>query len=437
MSPLERLDDVPALLESKSVPGLTLAYITDDDADPVTHVWGVASTADDRPVTTDTVFRAGSVSKPVTAFAALRLAADGHLDLDADVNTLLHSWRLPAVEGWQPVVTTRMLLAHVAGTSGWGDSAGYDDTEPPASLVDVLEGRGDMPALTFHALPNVMWLYSSGGYLVVQLVITDVMGVPFPEAIRKLVFQPLGMTSSTFEAPLPVRWRAVAADGHLDGRAVPAPPIKDPAMADGGMWTTPSDLMLLARAINTNAVPEMLVGHPVERRMGLGLFLNDYHGVRWWSHDGSVPGFECHLGGAAETGFAVAAMTNAPEGASVAGEVAGLLGALYGPGRPAIRPLTWDGIAAAIRMNNHNLKAVGTYRLPGGGEVVLTAAPPDKWGQQGIELTLPGQPTIPLAWPVTDGRWRVPGFETMVIFDPPDGLRFLHGGQEVRAERVR
>ncbi len=87
-------------------------------------------------------------------------------------------------------------------------------------------------------------------------------------------------------------------------------------------------------------------------------------------------------------------------------------------------------------MNTHKLQAVGTYRLLGGGEVVLGAVPPDKWGQRLIELTLPGQPTVPLNWPVTDGQWRVPGFETILVFDPPDRLRFVQSGREVIAERV-
>jgi CubicO group peptidase (beta-lactamase class C family) len=302
--------DVSALMRASGVPGLSLAYLKDSSAGPTAEAWGVASKADNRPVTPATVFRAGSLSKPVTAFAALRLARKGHLDVDADVNSLLKSWQIPLVGGWRPAVSVRMLLAHVAGTSGWGDERGYGDGGPPESLIDVLEGRGDTPPLTFHTLPNVMWHYSSGGYHLLQLLVTDVTGASFEKAVRELVLDPLEMSSTTFESPLPQRFRAVAADGHIDGRVIAAGTTRDPAVAAQGMFTTPSDLMRLARAINAKTAPEMLVGHPVEPRMGLGLFLNQETGRNWWSHSGSVPGFECLMGGVAEAGFAWAALAN-------------------------------------------------------------------------------------------------------------------------------
>ena len=98
--------------------------------------------------------------------------------------------------------------------------------------------------------------------------------------------------------------------------------------------------------------------------------------------------------------------------------------------------LLWEGIAAAIRMNEHHLTAAGTYRLASGLNVVLTATPPDQWGQRSIELTLPGQPTVQLAHPFADGQWRFPGLEAVLVFEPPDTLRFLQAGREVVARRV-
>jgi CubicO group peptidase (beta-lactamase class C family) len=147
------LADAGALMTERDVPGLSLAYCQDASSEPETKVWGVASRTDNRPVSAGTVFRAGSLVKPVTAFAVLPLARRGHLDLDADVNSLLSSWTVPSVGGWKPAVSARMLLAHVAGTSGWGDNRGYGDEDPPETLVEVLEGRGDTPPLTFHTLP--------------------------------------------------------------------------------------------------------------------------------------------------------------------------------------------------------------------------------------------------------------------------------------------
>jgi len=436
VSDLESLDEVPGLLADHGVPGLSLAFVTGPGAAPVTGAWGSASAGSSRPVTPETVFRAGSVSKPATAFAALALAGQGRLDLDADVNSLLRSWKVPPAGGWQPVVTTRMLLAHVAGTSGWEPGAGYAGAEPPESVTDVLAGRGDSPALTFHALPNVMWNYSSGGYLVVQLLISELTGLAFPEAMTELVLGPLGMSSTTFQTPLQGRFRSLAADAHVEGKApVPGGRRHDPAMAHAGMWTTPRDLMALAAAISASA-PQMLTGHPAEARMGTGLFLNSGSGITWWSHSGSVPGFECVLAGVAGAGFAVAAMTNSAAGFAVARDAADLVSRLHGPGPLRLGTLTGEGIGAAVRMNSHHLSALGTYRLPGGSLVALTATEPDRWNQHKIEITLPGQPRVELSWPFTDGHWTIPGIGALVVYEPPDELVFHQNGRSVRAKRV-
>jgi hypothetical protein len=198
-------------------------------------------------------------------------------------------------------------------------------------------------------------------------------------------------------------------------------------MAHAGMWTTPRDLMALAAAISASA-PQMLTGHPAEARMGTGLFLNSGSGITWWSHSGSVPGFECVLAGVAGVGFAVAAMTNSADGFAVARDAADLVSRLHGPGPLRLGTLTGEGIGAAVRMNSHHLSALGTYRLPGGPLVALTATEPDRWNQRKIEITLPGQPRVELSWPFTDGHWTIPGIGALVVYEPPDDWSFIRTG---------
>lgn len=166
------------------------------------------------------MFQAGSVSKAVTACAAYRLAANGRLDLDADVNEVLTSWRLPRVGPWPPAVSLRQLLAHVAGVGGsWGDGSARD--EPVTPLFEVLAGTVTAPPVVLEALPGLTWAYSGGGYQIVAQVVCDVTGQAFDEATAELVLGPAGMTASTFRQPLPARLERAAAYGHQSGVPVP------------------------------------------------------------------------------------------------------------------------------------------------------------------------------------------------------------------------
>lgn len=395
--PLETLDDVLGQLEAMGVPGLSLAYLRGDEIDA--GAWGDG-------ISTDTMFAAASIAKPVLAYAALELAARGGLDLDVDVNGVLTSWKVPPVEGWQPVVTMRMLLAHIGG---FGDTGGQDVPEPP-----------------MWALPNLLATYSNAGYALAAQVVCDAIGVrELDDAMRELVLEPLDMASTTFGEPPAGR----AAEGHALGAPVTFPRRR----WEIHMWTTPSDLMRFARTVNARAHPEMLDGHPIEPRMGLGLFLTSHDGIDWWSHGGSALGFESMLCGCAAASFAAVAMTNASGGTLCALDVLRIVSTQHGPGPIVLDHISTDGRAAWARMTEVNKQAAGAYTLPSGHPVVLGLAP-KVWGQDEIVLTLPGQPPIELKR-VIDGMWRVPGFDTYLVYEAPDVIRFLQGGRAIRATR--
>jgi CubicO group peptidase (beta-lactamase class C family) len=185
----------------------------------------------------DTLFQAGSISKPVTALAALELVACGELDLDDDVNGWLTGWQVPGPDR----VSLRQLLGH---TSGLGVSfyPGYPQGADAPTLRQSLDG--EPPAATkpvrVTAAARGKFGYSGGGYAVVQQLITDVTGRPFAAAAQDLVLGPLGMTSSTFAQPLPADLRRQAArpDWHVY-----------PESAAAGLWTTAGDLGRFACAV--------------------------------------------------------------------------------------------------------------------------------------------------------------------------------------------
>ena len=129
------------LMEKIRVPGVSVAVIKDFQVHWAKG-YGTADVTAGTPVTTDTLFQAASISKPVAAMAALRLVQDGKLSLDADVNSLLKSWKLePGEHTRDRPVTLRALLSH---TSGLGDGfgfPGYRPGDPVPSVVQILERR--------------------------------------------------------------------------------------------------------------------------------------------------------------------------------------------------------------------------------------------------------------------------------------------------------
>jgi CubicO group peptidase (beta-lactamase class C family) len=224
------------------VPGVSLAIIENFR---IVHArgYGVTEFGGRTPVDTSTLFQAGSISKPVFATGALKLVEQGKLALDEDVNLKLKSWRVPDTS-WNATekVTLRRLLTHSAGLTVWG-FPGYASTVRVPTVVEVLDGKGNTPAVRNDTLPGARWLYSGGGYTIAQLLATDVTGEPFPALMQRLVLAPAGMIHSTYANPLPQEHARSAASGHEQVDTPVAGRYHTyPEMAAAGLWTTAPDL---------------------------------------------------------------------------------------------------------------------------------------------------------------------------------------------------
>ena len=117
-------------------PGVSIALIDDFELGWAGG-FGTQRRGEENAVSADTLFQAASISKSVFALAVMRLAKSRKIDLDADVNDYLVSWRVPEHRGWQPQVTLRQLLSHTAGMTEHG-FAGYPTSEPWPTLTEVL-----------------------------------------------------------------------------------------------------------------------------------------------------------------------------------------------------------------------------------------------------------------------------------------------------------
>ena len=336
-------------MKAMNVNGVSLAVIENYEI-AWAKGYGLADVASKRPVTADTLFQAGSISKPVAALAALSLVEQGKVKLDEDINSYLKSWKVPENEFTrEQKVTLRRILSHMAGLTG-PSFQGYSAASPVPTVPQILDGLkpANSPAVRVDLVPGTRFRYSGGGYIVAQLMMTEVTGEPFPDLMKRTVLSKAGMRQSTYENPLPARFTSLAATGYKgDGEACEGRYYTYPEMAAAGLWTTASDLARFvievqkSREGRSNAilsqkmVQEMLL--PANRSYGLGFRIEERDGLKRFSHGGADMGFEAVVMATVDgRGFVV--MTNSQNGGRLAGEIAMSFAAAYGwPDKPQER----------------------------------------------------------------------------------------------------
>src|SRR5262249_9653163 len=141
---------------------------------------------------------------------------EGKLSLDENVNLKLRSWKVPENEFTkEQKVTLRRILTHTAGTTVHG-LIGYEQGQPIPTLVEIL--NGEKPAnnapIRVDFVPGSKQRYSGGGFMILQQLMIDVTGKPFPQTMRELVLDKLGLQDSTYEQPLPPSRAAAMASGR-------------------------------------------------------------------------------------------------------------------------------------------------------------------------------------------------------------------------------
>ena len=350
------------------VPGVSIAFF-----DHGQIVWlqsyGVADKQTGRPVTPETLFQAGSISKPIAALGALRLVESGKLKLDENVNDELTSWKLPENEFTaDQKVTLRRILSHSGGIGVHGFS-GYELNQPVPSVVQILDGvkPANSPPVRVETVPGSVWSYSGGGITIMQLMMMEAMGKSFPALMHDLVLSPIGMSHSTYEEPLPLSLRSGAADGYkANGDPVPGGFRTIPEMAAGGLWTTPSDLALAAIEVQnefagtshkvlSQALAKEMLTHQKDN-WGLGFELEKPGATPRFDHFGVNTGFVSVVEAYRDKGQGIVIMTNGQQGEKLITEIL----------RAVAREYAWPDFQPAqhalIKLDPASLKnLVGTY----------------------------------------------------------------------------
>ncbi|HEY0413955.1 MAG TPA: serine hydrolase domain-containing protein [Allosphingosinicella sp.] len=340
---------LPRVMRENHVPSVSIAFVANGRVAWV-RAFGRSDVEAGRPATTDTLYQAASISKPVTATAALALVDRGLLRLDAPVNSELKTWRIPDNDFTraQPV-TLRHLLTHTAGVTVHG-FPGYGPDAPLPTVVQILDGvpPANIGPIRVDEIPGRHWRYSGGGFTIVQLLLTDVAGRPFPELLRRLVLDPSGMTRSSF-GPLTSAEKMNAARGYReDGSVVKGGYNVYPELAAAGLWTTPGDLARWALAVSKAYRGE--TGGPIRpaiaREMltpglggwGLGVGVRGTGEWLGFSHAGANEGYRADFLMFPRRGEGIFIMTNGDGGAEVFAEIVQAVG--RGRGWPDSAPRT-------------------------------------------------------------------------------------------------
>ena len=330
-------------MRTKNVPGVSIAVIHNYKIDWA-RSYGVTKVGDSQAgaVTPETRFQIASLSKSMTAVAALRMVQDGQLALDAPVNSALKSWQLPESDFTRATpVTLRKLLNHTAGINNHDGPEGCYPRGKQPTLLQTLNGTP--PSVI--APVAVQWPvgeaahYSNNGFAIVQQLLSDNAGPrtkmaadPFAGLLQRAVFTPAGMQDSTLQPPLaPGKGRKNFAWPHDNhGKPTPEGPLVCPA-ASGGVWATAPDVARFVIALQKAAqgrggllskesAATML--HKGLENWGLGIGIGGQEDNPYFSYAGASVGYQPLMIGYPATGDGVVVLTNGNGGGVVALEIA-------------------------------------------------------------------------------------------------------------------
>jgi CubicO group peptidase (beta-lactamase class C family) len=219
-------------------------------------------------------------------------------------------------------------------TSGLGDGFGFPGYAPSAplpTLPQILDGAApsNLRAVRLERAPFSGYEYSGGGVTLQQLALADAVGKPFAQIAREWVFDPLGMSNSTYEQPLPAARQAQAARAHnRNGGRMGDPWHVYPEQAAAGLWTTPTDLARFAIEVQlaVQGRSDRVLSPALAREMitpvGVGPYAIGFdvskEGEGWYfAHGGSNWGFQCALVAHRARGYGAVIMTNGDGGGAV------------------------------------------------------------------------------------------------------------------------
>ena len=392
---------VDEILNRRPAVGLAVGVVRDGSLESF-YGHGFADIASKEPVTEDTVFRIGSITKTFTAIAVMQLWEQGLVDLDAPANAYLRAYRLmPAKESWRPA-TVRHLLTHTAGVPEWVhpsrmvNSGWFGETfplgEPVPTLAEYYRG-----GLRLAVEPGTIWTYTDHGFATLGQIVEDVSGLPLHRYLREHIFEPLSMADTDLLRSEQVTAR-LATGYRLGSKGAKAVTDRQGVTpAAGSIYSTPRDMARYVAALlgggsgehgsilKPETLATMFEPHyqpdPRIPGMGLAFWRVDLGGHPAVEHQGVVAGFNSQIFLAPNDGVGVMAFTNGAKNAFAAtwlmGETQRLLGDLISAPGDGIRtdvpqrPEIWNDLCGWYRPRFQPTDMQAWSMLGAGVEVVV------------------------------------------------------------------
>jgi CubicO group peptidase (beta-lactamase class C family) len=333
-------DTIPALMDSGGVTGMAIA-ITSDTGVVWSRGFGLRSVETEEPVTPNSVFEAASLSKPVFAYAVLQLVDQGVMDLDTPISDY-YEYEDIAEDERHKLITPRMVLTHSPGFPNWRPRDGE---------------------LTIDREPGTEFSYSGEGFVYLQRAVTHLTEEPLDQLARRLVFEPLGMNSSSYvwqEEFEEVVALPHGSDGQVLDKYRPQPGRGNAAAS---LHTTAPDFARFMTAVmngnglNDNTAAAMLTPQiDVDPGLawGLGIGLQDTEEGRAFWHWGDNMAYKAYTLTYPSDRIGVVWFTNSENGHSVLGAT---LAASVGGQHPAVSWLDYEAFDSPTRVVREAMEA--------------------------------------------------------------------------------
>lgn len=294
--------------------------------------FGITSVEHPLPVTPDTLFQTGSISKTFTGTLIMMLVEQGKVDLDAPVRKYIRDFKVQD-EGVSKKVTVRHLLTHMGGWVGdYFNEFGNGDDALDRMVKDIAKLPQVQPLGT-------IWSYNNTGFNVASRIIEVVTRKPYEQAAQEMLFDPLGLDMTFFyPSDILLTHRFVVGHQKVKGKVQVARPwaIGRAGNGVGGVVSTVRDLLKYARFHMSNGRKNLISGKSLRAMrvpqvdagprgmMGITWFIRDAGKFKVYAHGGATNGQQAYFFYIPDQDFACAILTNSDDGGIITSELFGL-----------------------------------------------------------------------------------------------------------------